>query len=92
MTITVHIPSTLRAWCGDPRKEFELTADSVGEALQQLKADTPDLYGSICDETGAVRPHINLFVNNVLVSIRGNRVVPLESGDDLFILTSVSGG
>jgi molybdopterin converting factor small subunit len=62
-TITVSIPSPLRDTTGGASR-LPLEATTVRAALQQLEQSHPALYISVCDETGAVRRHINLFVNN----------------------------
>lgn len=92
MSVIVRMATTLQAYCG--LQEVCTTADSVEGALQQLKEIHPRLYSSICDETGSVRRHINLFVNSELVLVHGNGGLKtaLRSGDVLTIWTAVSGG
>ena len=91
MKITVHIPGVLRAWCGGASK-LSLSAPSVRAALEQIERIHPALYRSICDETGAVRRHVNLFVNTSHVRDREGLDTLLASGDILTILPAVSGG
>jgi len=49
-------------------------------------------HAAICDETGAVRRHINLFVNRSHVRDLQGLDTPLAAGDVLFVLPAVSGG
>ena len=91
MTIAVHIPSSLRDCC-QGASELSVSAATVRAALEQLEASYPSLYRSICDETGAVRPHVNLFVNNSLVCDRMELNTALHPGDILTIMPAVSGG
>jgi len=91
MTITVHIPGALRAYC-DGACEITLSAASVRAALAQLEQTRPALYRSVCDETGAVRRHVNLFVNTADVRDRNGLDTELVPGDVLTILPAVSGG
>ena len=91
MLVSVQIPYALRHECGD-RSEVEVSAESVGQALSALKAEHPTLFRNLCDETGAVRKHINLFVNQRLIHRQDGLETKLESGDQLFIMTAVSGG
>lgn len=93
MSIAVQIPGTLRAYCRGAA-EISVSADSVGAALIELEREHPSLYVSVCDETGAVRQHVNLFVNADLVRVRLERAMetPLHPGDVLTIWPSVSGG
>jgi hypothetical protein len=39
----------------------------VRAALGQIEGLYPDLYQGICDETGTVRRHVNVFVNQIHV-------------------------
>lgn len=92
MTVTIQIPATLRAYCHDATAELMLSAATVRSALEQLEQSHPALYQSICDETGTVRRHVHLFVNNNLVHDREGLETPLAAGDVLSIMPAVSGG
>ena len=90
-TITIHVPRELRIYC-DGARELPLSASSVRAALIELECQLPTLYRNICDETGTVRRHLNLFVNSVHVRERQGLETTLVPGDTLFILPAVSGG
>ncbi|MFM9966171.1 MAG: MoaD/ThiS family protein [Planctomycetaceae bacterium] len=90
-TITIHIPRDLRIEC-DGARELFLSASSVRAALAELERLRPTLYRNICDETGTVRRHLNLFVNSAHVRERQGLETALIPGDTLYILPSVSGG
>ncbi len=93
MTISVRIPETLREYSG-VMGEISFSALTVSAALDALREQYPALYGSICDETGSVRRHLNLFVNSEMIAkqdVRSSKLV-LNSGDVLTIWTAVSGG
>jgi sulfur-carrier protein len=89
--ITVHVPRELRTYCGGA-SEVALSAPSVRAVLDELERRHPSLYRGICDETGAVRRHLNLFVNTDHVRDRGGLDTALVPGDELIILPAVSGG
>jgi len=91
MEIPIHIPSPLRRYC-DGRSTLNVPAATVGDALEHLERTSPDLYGSICTETGAVRRHVNLFVNSSLLDRGAAREQPLAPGDTLTVMPAVSGG
>jgi sulfur-carrier protein len=91
MTITIHVPAALRACCRGA-SELSLSAPSVRAALEQIERSHPSLYRSVCDETGAVRRHVNLFVNAAHVRDRQGLDTALVAGDVLTILPAVSGG
>ncbi len=91
MTITIHVPGPLRPYCGGAA-ELSLSAPSVRAVLEELERRHPSLYRSICDETGAVRRHVNLFVNSSHVRDREGLDTALVPGDVVTILPAVSGG
>jgi molybdopterin converting factor small subunit len=91
MTVTIHVPSALRAYCGGA-SELSLSAPSVRAVLEEIERRHPSLYRNICDETGAVRRHINLFVNTSHVRDRDGLDTALVSGDVVTILPAISGG
>ena len=91
MSIRVHIPAPLRPYCGGA-SELSVAAPTVRAALALLEQRHPSLYSGVCDETGAVRRHVNLFVNTDHVRDRNGLDTPLSPGDILTILPAVSGG
>jgi molybdopterin converting factor small subunit len=90
-SIQVRIPGPLRTYCGGA-SQLLLQAVTVREALAELERRNPRLYGNVCDETGAVRRHINVFVNSSDIRDCEGFDTPLKSGDQLIILPAVSGG
>lgn len=91
MTVTIQVPWPLRIFSGAPA-EIPLAAASVRDALAELERSHPSLYAGICDETGKVRRHVNLFVNNTHIRDRGGLDSALAPGDTVFIMPAVSGG
>jgi len=89
--ITVHIPTTLRDCCGGA-SELALPATSLRVVLEELERRHPALHRSICDDTGAVRRHVNLFVNTNHMRDRDGIDTLLAPGDVVTILPAVSGG
>jgi molybdopterin converting factor small subunit len=91
MTVKLHVPAPLRAYC-EGASELFLSAPSVRAALAELERSHPSLYRNVCDETGAVRRHINVFVNSSHVRDRDGLDTALVAGDVITILPAVSGG
>lgn len=91
MSITIQVPGSLRAYCGGAT-ELSLEATSVRTALDEIERNYPALYRSVCDETGRVRRHVNLFVNREHMRDRDGLDTALTPGDVLTILPAVSGG
>jgi sulfur-carrier protein len=91
MAVTIHIPAALRAY-SSCAGELTLSAANVRAALEQIERSHPALYRSVCDETGTVRRHVNLFVNTSHVRDLEGLDTPLAVGDVITILPAVSGG
>jgi len=94
MTITIRVPSALRSY-SDGASELLLpstSAATVRAALAHLEGAHSELYRSVCDETGAVRRHVNVFVNASLVHGAEGLDTPLAPGDVVAIFQAVSGG
>jgi MoaD family protein len=89
--ITIHVPGALRGYCGGAA-ELSLSAPRIREALEEIKRRHPDLYAGVCDETGAVRRHVNLFVNTSNIRDLSGLDTALSPGDAVTILPAVSGG
>jgi molybdopterin synthase sulfur carrier subunit len=89
--IEFFIPSLLTQYCGGART-LELSATTVRSALDELSRRYPALYVNICDETGAVRRHIGVFVNEDHIRDLHGLDTPLVPGDAVTILPAVSGG
>ncbi|HEX8726952.1 MAG TPA: MoaD/ThiS family protein [Gemmatimonadaceae bacterium] len=89
--IEVFVPEMLRPYCGNART-LDVAAGTVRAVLTEIARDYPSLYVNICDETGAVRRHINIFVYESLFRELDGLVSALAGGDVVTILPAVSGG
>jgi MoaD family protein len=89
--VTVRIPAPLRPYCAGA-SELVVPAATVRAALDEIERRHPQLYRSVCDESGAVRRHVNVFVGASHVRDRPGLDTPLQAGDVVTILPAVSGG
>ena len=91
MAITIEVPSVLQAQC-DGVDEIQLNASTVGDALHQLKSQSPDLYAAVCNEHGHLLTHINLFVNSSMLPKAAVNQHPLTDGDVITLFQTIAGG
>jgi molybdopterin converting factor small subunit len=89
--VTIHVAGPLRAYCGGAAR-LSLAAGTVREALLDLERNQPALYRNLCDETGAVRRHLNVYVNSDNARDLAGVDTELRKGDVLTFLPAVSGG
>ena len=90
-TITLHVPGPLRAYCAGA-SQLAISAGTVRAALEDLERNHFALYRNVCDETGKLRQHLNIFVNADNVRDLAGGDTALRPGDVLTILPAVSGG
>ena len=90
-TITIHVPGALRTYCAGAA-QLSIPAHTVRGALEELQRSQSTLYRNVCDETGKVRRHLNVFVNSDNVRDLDGVDTRLTRGDVVTILPAVSGG
>jgi sulfur-carrier protein len=90
-SIRIQVPSMLRDGCGGA-SELLLNAPTVRAALETIEQRYPALYRGVCYETGAVRRHVNLFVNADHIRDLEGLDTALRPGDVIAVLPAVSGG
>ena len=70
------------------RGEHVLAADTVLGVLRALEREHPALSGWILDERGAIRRHINIYVNGE----RGDEMTALQARDRVDVVPAITGG
>ena len=70
------------------RRELELEGATVADVLKALERECPGTRGWILDECGAIREHINVFVNKEY----GRADTSVAAGDRLHVIPAISGG
>jgi molybdopterin converting factor small subunit len=89
--IIVHVPGPLREYCGGASR-LQLAAGTVHDLLIEMERRHPALYCNVCDETGKVRRHLNVFVNSDHMRDLNGIDTGLRTGDVVTFLPAVSGG
>jgi molybdopterin synthase sulfur carrier subunit len=90
-TITIHVPGPLRPYCAGAA-QISICALTVRDALEDLERNQFALYRNVCDETGQVRRHLNVFVNSDNMRDLSGVDTVLSPGDVVTVLPAVSGG
>ena len=83
----VKLSGQLQSLTGGER-EHEVSGSTVRDALIDLEERHPAIRGWILDERRAIRRHISVFVNTVVAGAD----TPLEPGDRVHVLPSITGG
>jgi molybdopterin synthase sulfur carrier subunit len=93
--VRVILPSALRDLAegqGELAVTLEGAASSLRTVLDAAVDDRPRLASRIRDETGALRRHVNVFVDGEDIRRLGGLDVVVDPGAVIHILPSVAGG
>ena len=91
MTVTLVVPAALRSCAGGSR-EVAIDGATLGDVFDQLAQRLPVLERRLRDERGALRPHVLVFVDGVMVRGVADLDTPVHDGTEVFIAPAVSGG
>ncbi|MSQ82096.1 MAG: MoaD/ThiS family protein [Myxococcales bacterium] len=88
---TIKIPTPLRKFTGE-KDSVEVTAATVGEALQALEAAHPGLLAKIVDDEGKIRRFINVYAGDEDVRFLDGLQTPVGARDEISIIPAIAGG
>jgi len=91
MAVTVKLPTQLRASVGGASSVASAGA-TVGEVLDGVYAEHPDLRERICDEGGELRRFVNVYVNGEDIRYADGLETSVSEGGEVQILPAVAGG
>ncbi len=91
MTVHVRIPLTLRRLTGH-EEVVELSAGTVAEMIDGLHSRFNGIRDRLCDERGAIRGSVLVFVNDEDIRFLQNERTPLKDGDEISIIPAFAGG
>jgi molybdopterin synthase sulfur carrier subunit len=89
--VTIHLTAPLRPYTGGASR-LEISASTVKRALEALEQSQAALFRNVCDETGALRRHLNVYVNAENIRDLRGLETALKTGDVVTFLPAVSGG
>jgi MoaD family protein len=91
MQIRARVPSALASQTGG-KTELEIEAQTVGDLLHTLEQRYPLLVPLLRDQGGALRPRVNIYVNDEHVRYRQGLETPLREGDTVYVTPIIMGG
>jgi sulfur-carrier protein len=87
---TVSFTSALQRFLAAPAADVD--GATVGEALAAVFAARPALRGYVLDDQGAVRRHVNVFINGQPVRDRDRLTDPVAPRDEIYVFQALTGG
>ena len=91
MPVRARIPSALASYTGG-NSHFDVEAQTVGEALSALEQRYPSLVPLLRSKSGAIRPRVNVYVNDKHIRFRQGLETPLQDGDTVYVMPIIMGG
>ncbi|HEV2870867.1 MAG TPA: ubiquitin-like small modifier protein 1 [Actinomycetota bacterium] len=88
---TIHLPGALSGHAGGQRR-VEVDGATVGKVLAALGQAHPGVGQRVLDDRGALRRHVNVFVNGESIRYLDGIETPVAGTDEVWILPAVSGG
>jgi molybdopterin converting factor small subunit len=64
----------------------------VGEVLQSVQEDYPEIYQLWCDNEGYLRRSLLVFINGEHVRYRKGLDTELRDGDEVYVIPMIAGG
>ncbi len=90
MTI-LRIPTPLRAYTSG-KSEVNVSGSKISEALVDLTIQFPAIKSHLFNESGELRPFVNLFVGeNNIKDLQGVDTA-IKDGDRIMLIPSIAGG
>lgn len=94
MMVQIRLPQALAADAAGTRElAFDIAPDStLGDLIAEVRGQYPALGRRLCDETGAIRRFVNVYVGeDESRALQGLRT-PLPPGTVVLVAGSVAGG
>jgi sulfur-carrier protein len=91
MSVRVLIPTPLQRLT---QNQAEVVADGsdIRELISNLDAQFPGVKARLCDENGALRRFVNIYLNEEDIRFLKGEATPLKDGDEVSIVPAIAGG
>ena len=87
----VRIPTPLRKYTGGA-EAVQAEGATVSALVADLDKRHPGIRERICDESGAVRRFVNIFVNGEDIRFLKNLDTAVKAGDEVSVVPAIAGG
>jgi molybdopterin synthase sulfur carrier subunit len=87
----VRIPTPLRKYTGGA-EAVQAEGATVAAIVADLDKRHPGIRDRICDESGAVRRFVNIFVNGEDIRFLQNLDTAVKAGDEVSVVPAIAGG
>jgi MoaD family protein len=91
MSVKVRIPSPLLKLTNN-QSEVSAEGDTIADILNNLESQFAGIKERICEESGAPRRFINIYLNEEDIRFLEGENTPVKDGDDISIIPAIAGG
>ncbi|MFT4188752.1 MAG: MoaD/ThiS family protein [Aeromicrobium sp.] len=91
MSVSVRIPTILRAYTGDS-SQVSAEGATVAEVLDSLESAYPGIKARVVDEDGSLRRFVNIYVAEEDVRFEQGLETATPDGTQISIIPAVAGG
>jgi molybdopterin synthase sulfur carrier subunit len=89
--VQVRIPTPLRKYTAGA-EAVQAEGATVAALVADLDKRHPGIRERICDESGAVRRFVNIFVNGEDIRFLQNLDTAVKAGDEVSVVPAIAGG
>jgi sulfur-carrier protein len=87
----LRIPTPLRSYTNG-KSEVQVSGSNISEALNDLTAQYPPIRPHLFNDSGELRPFVNLFVGENNIKDLQGVATPIQDADRLVLIPSIAGG
>ena len=91
MSVKVRIPSPLLKLTNN-QSEVSAEGSTVADILNNLESQFAGIKERICEESGAPRRFINIYLNEEDIRFLEGENTSVKDGDDISIIPAIAGG
>jgi molybdopterin synthase sulfur carrier subunit len=87
----VHFTSALKRFVPDLHS-IEVHGSTVADVIHNIETVYPGLTDYLIEDNGALRKHVNIFINDTFIRDRKTLSDAVQDTDDVYIIQALSGG
>ena len=91
MVVKVRVPTPLMKLT-DNQSEVTAEGATISEILNNLESQFAGIKERICDENGAPRRFINIYLNEEDIRFLEGESTAVKDGDEISIIPAIAGG
>ena len=91
MAIKVRIPTPLMKLT-DNQSEVSAEGETISDIINNLESQFNGIKDRICEESGAPRRFINIYVNEEDIRFLQGEKTTVKDGDEISIIPAIAGG